>query len=525
MHIRLFYGLLALSICSALPQQQGTRGPSHVCASGRRTPCTTGPCSNNDLLCLPVSGACGLVSCPVFAFCDQFSQQCHPNTCEHRLHFWCPYDHGHLREVPCMYSLPDTQCHASSTGRFTCSVSGGILTASCDGRVEAGVAAAQLPRSRQQPTQHAGQKKTIAWLYQHIQDLSGRVIGHEHGRSSIRRIDNSSTGSWSSLHWLTAILQRVFRALYNQQGLPEAKAGAGGVYSSSSSSSSRSLQQVGNAAIYTGNLDSSNYARFFPGNSPDGIDPNMPFGQGSTGQFVDGLLDSVLNNQNTANLVSKFIGPSYGGPIPVSAVQPTMNPSGNLIQTGGNPGGTFIRAGPGGAVAGTYGGGWQGPYNTRSGTYGLGGNYGFAGPYLGEAQGTAIFAVSNATYFPGASTITYACPAGAANGTMIAMGIPCGVQMISLPARKLPTTNGLPAGPLLPGSVSAPVSCVFIASMECSLHCICCSHSVQHIVSHFLPVYLCTCANVFQSQALLRQHATRAAPVRPYSMRLEGWTS
>lgn len=436
--------LLLISASDTLSASLGTAGPIHVCASGSQ--CSEGQCMQHKTLCLTFHHACGLLSCPLFAFCDQFSQQCYPDTCEHRLRYWCPYDHGSLREVPCMRSIAHTQCFASTTGMFTCSVSGSMLSATCNGRVTAAVAAVRAHSSVR--------LRTTALLLRRLRRWLSKVFGVTQWRDSQ---DHSSSRTRS---WLGPLLNyRRRSSRYTDTDLPGQVAFQTGQSSISTSSLSAGRQRslLQDSVLYTGNLDGRNYARFFPGRSPDGLDPNLPYGRGTTGQFVNGFLDSVLNSQDTAKLVSKFVGPSYGGPVPVSSIQPVMNPSGNVVQTGGNPGGAFIRAGPGGAVAGTYGGGWTGPYNTRTGTYGLGGNFGFAGPYFGDAQGTAIFAVTNASYFPGASTITYACPAGAQNGTMISVGIPCGVQMISLPASQLPTINGLPSGPQMTGLVSESI--------------------------------------------------------------------
>jgi hypothetical protein len=227
--------------------------------------------------------------------------------------------------------------------------------------------------------------------------------------------------------------------------------------SSSSSSTSaarqhhhrRSLQQQGGVL----NL----FPRDFVDINTQDFDPNRPIGGGLRGEFVDGFLSSLLqNSQATQQIESRLIGPSYGGPIPVASITPVVNPSGNVVQLGGNPGGLFARMGPGGAVLGSYGGGFAGPFNSRTGTYGLGGSYGTAAPYFGRARGTAVFAVQNATYWQsrGYPTISYPCPQGVPVGTHISVGIPCGVPVVSMPAEDLPTEGGMPAAPLLTPGVS-----------------------------------------------------------------------
>lgn len=193
-----------------------------------------------------------------------------------------------------------------------------------------------------------------------------------------------------------------------------------------------------------------------PGSILGGPDPNMPFGGGHMGRAADAFLSTWLNSPSTMGAAAEVVGPSFGGPVPVAAISPAINPAGNVISTGHGPGGAFVRAGPGGLVSGTYGGGWRGPFNTATGTYGLGGSYGFAAPYYGDARGVATFAVSNATYFGNVPTISYPCPMGVPPGTMISVGIPCNFTMISLPAARLPTINGLPAAPLLPTVRATP---------------------------------------------------------------------
>ncbi|WIA36800.1 hypothetical protein OEZ86_008055 [Tetradesmus obliquus] len=216
-------------------------------------------------------------------------------------------------------------------------------------------------------------------------------------------------------------------------------------HSSSSSSSHhlrhrRALQQL------------SLFPRDFVDINTQDFDPNRPIGGGLRGEFVDGFLSSLLqDSQATQQIESRLIGPSYGGPIPVASIKPVVNPSGNVLQLGANPGGLFARMGPGGAVLGSYGGGFPGPFNSRTGQYGLGGSYGMAQPYFGDAQGTAVFAVQNATYWQsrGYPTISYPCPQAVPAGTMISVGIPCGVAIVSMPAADLPTANGMPAAPQL----------------------------------------------------------------------------
>jgi hypothetical protein len=105
--------------------------------------------------------------------------------------------------------------------------------------------------------------------------------------------------------------------------------------------------------------------------------------------------------------------------------------------TGNSPGYAFIKAGPNGVVAGSAGGG----YTSSSGA---GASYGFSQPYFGNAAGVAVVFMP-AAYAPDSPNITYPCPDGLSVGTMITVGIPCGIPLTSVPASKLPTTGGLPA--------------------------------------------------------------------------------
>jgi hypothetical protein len=123
-------------------------------------------------------------------------------------------------------------------------------------------------------------------------------------------------------------------------------------------------------------------------------------------------------------------------------------------------------------IAGTYGGGFAGPYNAASGTYGLGANYGFAKPYQGKAAGTAVVFMP-AAFAPNAPNITYQCPLGVPAGSMLTAGIPCGVPVTSVPAAWLPTTGGLPAGvdlSKIPG-VSQQSSSHFLLCEQVSAAC------------------------------------------------------
>lgn len=127
-----------------------------------------------------------------------------------------------------------------------------------------------------------------------------------------------------------------------------------------------------------------------------------------------------------------------------SRFTPAYNPAGNIVNTGGGPGGLMVRSGPGGLTAGVYGGGWVGPYNMQTGQYGMGGNYGFARPYFGRAQGSAVVLMP-ANQNPNSPNITYPCPGGRGNGSIISPGVPCGIALTAVPASMLPTMNGMPA--------------------------------------------------------------------------------
>jgi hypothetical protein len=103
----------------------------------------------------------------------------------------------------------------------------------------------------------------------------------------------------------------------------------------------------------------------------------------------------------------------------------------------------MVRQGAGGASIGAYGGGWAGPYNVRTGQYGMGGNYGFARPYAGIAQGGALVQVPS-WVSPNSPNVTYPCPVGRGIGYVIAPGVPCGISVTALGAGQLPTFNGMP---------------------------------------------------------------------------------
>jgi hypothetical protein len=173
-------------------------------------------------------------------------------------------------------------------------------------------------------------------------------------------------------------------------------------------------------------------------------DPNMPFGTGRMGQFMNGLLGNTMNSGGMMRLVGGLAGPSMGGPIATGRFNPVVNTQGNIVNTGTNPGGLMVRTGPGGVTTGAYGGGWAGPYNTATGQYGIGGNYGFSRPYHGRAQGSAMVTVP-AWVSPNSPNVTYPCPVGRGNGSIIAPGVPCGIAITSVPASMLPTMNGMPA--------------------------------------------------------------------------------
>jgi ribosomal protein S27E len=420
----------------AVPLSELTRCPtgSSYCGLDACTPpganCIEGSCFTSDgklVLCFRPTTSCVDGSCPQGSFCDVRSQQCQPETCAMRHALWCPQDTGQLQEVPCALELPQTQCFTSSSGRFTCNVSGKMLAATCGGRAVAATAAAGAAQ------QHQHQQQQLSTQY----NDSSRA--HPAPASRCRSLLSALSSSLSSIcpSW---------------------------AHSSSSSSSSssnsrptrptrrhrhrRALQQLGNVL----NL----FPRDFVDINTQDFDPNRPVGGGLRGEFIDGFLSSLLqDSQATQQLESRLIGPSYGGPIPVASIKPVVNPSGNVMQVGANPGGLFARMGPGGAVLGSYGGGFAGPFNSRTGTYGLGGSYGMSQPYFGRAQGTAVFAVQNATYWQsrGYPTISYPCPQGLTAGTPISAGIPCGVALVSMPAEDLPTANGMPAAPQLEAGV------------------------------------------------------------------------
>lgn len=179
-------------------------------------------------------------------------------------------------------------------------------------------------------------------------------------------------------------------------------------------------------------------------NMQSSSDPNMPFGTGNTARFMEGMLDNAMNAPSMMNLMGRLVGPSMGGPVATGRFTPVVNSQGNIINTGAGPGGLMIRAGPGGLTAGVYGGGWAGPYNRQTGQYGMGGNYGFARPYHGRAQGSAVVFMP-AFAAPNAPNVTYPCPVGRGNGSIISPGVPCGIPITAVPASQLPTINGMPA--------------------------------------------------------------------------------
>lgn len=452
-NVKLFNAILLFStaFCAwSLPLDGLTRCPPGTSFCGLRTctpagaKCFQGSCfdvSGKQIACMPAKPAWGEGSCPWGTFCDA-NKQCQPETCLYRQQYWCPEDKGALNVVKCTYKLDHTVCFASSSGNFTCNVSAGVLAVTCSKqRVAAGMAAAAEHWHPEKAVvlQHSGINQ-VASPSSSISVLSAarQVIGRLLPSWAVRRSSDATTSSSRS----------------SKRG-----AGSSGDTSTAHGASSvalyrrKRLLQRHRRALLQLNLWPSD----FTASTAPGRDPNYPVGEGMRWEFVDGFLSSILqNSQATQRIEKEFIGPSFGGPIPVSGFSPVVNPAGNLIQTGGNPGGTFIKLGPGGAALGTYGGGWSGPYNARTGTYGNGGSYGFAAPYFGQAQGTAIFAVQNATVWQnkGYPTISYPCPLGQPIGTPISVGIPCGVAMVSLPASQLPTTGGLPAGPLLPVRLS-----------------------------------------------------------------------
>lgn len=158
---------------------------------------------------------------------------------------------------------------------------------------------------------------------------------------------------------------------------------------------------------------------------------------------MNGFLDQVMNSGGVMDVVSRMIAPSYGGPVQTTKFHPAINTAGNIVNTGNNPGGLMVRQGAGGATIGAYGGGWAGPYNVRTGQYGMGGNYGFARPYQGIARGGALVTVP-ANWAPNSPNVTYPCPAGRGTGFVIAPGVPCGISVTALSASQLPTFNGMP---------------------------------------------------------------------------------
>jgi hypothetical protein len=226
----------------------------------------------------------------------------------------------------------------------------------------------------------------------------------------------------------------------------------------------RTLQQT----IFPEGMSKLGVDQLYP-NFATSSDPNTPFGTGRFGQFMTGILNSNMNAGGMMNLVGSMVGPSMGGAVATGRFTPVNNNMGNVINTGSGPGGLMVRQGPGGVTTGVYGGGWAGPYNTRTGQYGMGGNYGFARPYHGRVQGTAMVTVPS-WVSPNSPNVTYPCPVGRGNGSMIAPGVPCGISMTAIPANMLPTVNGMPAGvDITPLSVSyAHALTLYTGTLVCS---------------------------------------------------------
>jgi hypothetical protein len=201
----------------------------------------------------------------------------------------------------------------------------------------------------------------------------------------------------------------------------------------------RSLQQT----IFPEGMAKLSMEQLYPGLATSS-DPNTPFGTGRMGQFMTGLLSNAMNSGGMMNVIGGLVGPSMGGPVPTGKFTPVTNTMGNVVNTGSGPGGLMVRQGPGGVTTGVYGGGWAGPYNVQTGQYGMGGNYGFARPYHGRVQGTAMVTVPS-WVSPNSPNVTYPCPVGMGNGSIISPGVPCGISITAIPANLLPTMNGLPA--------------------------------------------------------------------------------
>lgn len=237
----------------------------------------------------------------------------------------------------------------------------------------------------------------------------------------------NSTSSGSSSRWS---LSRLGSGLFRRAG--------------------RSLLQVN---IFPEGMTRLQLDNLYPG-LQSSSDPNMPFGTGRMGQFMTGLLGANMNTPQTMNLMAGLVGPSMGGPVATGKFTPVTNTIGNTVNTGSGPGGLFVRQGAGGLTTGVYGGGWAGPYNTQTGQYGMGGNYGFARPYQGHTQGTALVFMP-ASAAPNSPNVTYPCPVGRGNGSIIGPGVPCGIPVTAVPASMLPTMDGmLAAVNLAPFAVS-----------------------------------------------------------------------
>lgn len=239
-----------------------------------------------------------------------------------------------------------------------------------------------------------------------------------------------------------------------QRGLLKPQPVASGSGSSSGSTSRWSLGKLGSGlfrragrslqqTIFPEGMAKFSMEHLYPGLATSS-DPNTPFGTGRMGQFMTGLLSNAMNSGGMMNVIGGLVGPSMGGPVPTGKFTPVTNTMGNVVNTGSGPGGLMVRQGPGGVTTGVYGGGWTGPYNVQTGQYGMGGNYGFASPYHGRVQGTAMVTVPS-WVSPNSPSVTYPCPANMGNGTIISPGVPCGIAITAIPARLLPTRDGLPA--------------------------------------------------------------------------------
>eukprot|EP00775_Hariotina_reticulata_P003929 gene3929-4183_t len=195
--------------------------------------------------------------------------------------------------------------------------------------------------------------------------------------------------------------------------------------------------------LFLPGIESSSLSYLFPSGDASSSSYSVRYGTASKQQ------PSASSNWQQSGLTatsSQLAGPQYSPPVATAKFTPAVTFSGlSTLQTGGAPGGIFASAQTGGLTAGSYGGGYLGPYNAATGTYGLGASYGFAKPYQGKAAGTAVVFMP-AAFAPNAPNITYPCPLGASLGSMLTAGIPCGVPVTSVPAAWLPTNGGLPAG-------------------------------------------------------------------------------